>query len=291
LPLAAAAAARPARRAAHRRSAQLAAFTLLNQERQQCGFATLTENATLDAAAQAHATYMGDNGGLITDTEVSGSTGFSGVTYADRAQNLGYPSSVFVSGVSGGYFTNATLTPTQYGQQLVYGWLSGVYHIAIGVWPINEVGVGWNQTTSSGFPEIQASLSISNLLPGSGNGPLTFPCQGTTGVAYSSNGETPTPPNTSGNWGTPIAVAGLNQTDTIVLQSGTITPTSGGTVITLQVLDSANDPNKLLPTFEGVAYPATPLSPNTTYSVTINGTDNGTAFSRDFTFTTGNVVG
>ncbi|CAN7775806.1 CAP domain-containing protein [Caballeronia sp. LjRoot31] len=271
-------------------SAQLAAFQLLNQERQQCGFAALTENTTLDQPAQAHATYMGENSGLITDTEVSGNPGFTGVTYTDRAVHFGYPSTVLTSGVSGGYYTNATLTPTQYGQQLVYGWLSGVYHIAIGVWPVTEVGVGWNQTTYNGFPEIQASLEIGNMQTGTGSGPLTFPCQGTTGVAYSAGGETPTPPNTSGNWGTPIALAGLSQNDTLVLQSGTMTDTSGN-VINLQLLYSANDPNKELPSFEAVAYPTTPLQPNATYSVSITGTDNGTAFSRSFTFTTGSVVG
>lgn len=271
-------------------SAQLAAFQLLNQERQQCGFAELTENTTLDQAAQAHATYMGDNSGTITDTEVAGNPGFTAATYTTRAVYFGYPSSVLATGVSGGYYTNATLTPTEYGQQLVYGWLSGVYHIAIGVWPVTEVGVGWNQTTFNGFPEIQASLEIGNPQTATGTAPLTFPCQGTTGVAYASGGETPTPPNTSGNFGTPIAVAGLSMTDTIVLTSGTVTDTSG-TVTTLNLLDSANDPNKELWSFEGVAYPTSPLLPNTVYTVSITGTDNGTAFSRTFTFTTGNIVG
>ncbi len=50
-------------------SAQLAALTVLNQQRQQCGFEALQENTTLDQAAQAHAQYMGLNGPAITDTE------------------------------------------------------------------------------------------------------------------------------------------------------------------------------------------------------------------------------
>ncbi|WP_042303618.1 CAP domain-containing protein [Paraburkholderia kururiensis] len=269
-------------------SAQLAAFQLLNQQRQACGFPALTENTTLDQAAQAHAGYLKTNN-VFTDTEVSTNSGYTGATYADRAVHFGYPQNAFASGVSGGYFTNATLSEAQYGQQMVYGWLSGVYHIAIGVWPVTAVGVGWSESTFNGFPEIYASLSIGSMQSTSGATPLTFPCQGTTGVAYSSGGETPTPPNTSGNWGTPVAVAG-NPSDTIVLTSGTITDGSGHTT-TLQLLYSANDPNKLLPSFEGVAYPTTPLSPNTTYTVAITGTMNGTAFSRSFTFTTGNVVG
>lgn len=272
-------------------SAQLAAFQLLNQERQQCGFSPLTENTTFDQAAVAHAAYMGESGGLITDTEVATNPGFTGVTYTDRAIHFGYPSGVLATGVDGGFYTYATLTQEQYGQQLVYDWLSGVYHVAIAVWPVTEVGVGFDQITFEGFPQIQASLEIGNLQTQMGNGPLTFPCQGTTGVAYSSGGERPTPPSTSGNFGTVQAVGGLRASDTIVLSSGTITNTATGAITNLNLLDLANDPNNLLPSFEGVAYPSSPLQPNTVYSVSITGTDNGVAFSRDYTFTTGDVVG
>ncbi|KVK87707.1 serine protease [Burkholderia ubonensis] len=270
-------------------SMESAAFTLLNQQRQACGFPALVENTTLDQAAKAHAQYLGANNAMA-DTEVSGNQGFTGVTYSDRAAHFGYPSStVDVTGVSAGYYTNATLTDTQYGEQLVYQWLSGVYHIAIAAWPITTVGVGMNKTTFNGFPQIQGSLTIANMKAMTTNGPLTFPCQGTTGVAYRAGGESPTPPSTSGPWGTPVAVAG-NPTDTIVMQSGTMTDTSGN-VISLKVLDSSTDPNKLLPKFEGVAYPTSPLQPNTAYAVSITGTVNGAAFSRSFTFTTGSVVG
>ncbi|WP_166742045.1 CAP domain-containing protein [Burkholderia cepacia] len=270
-------------------SMELAAFTLLNQQRQACGFPALTENTTLDQAAKAHVQYLATNNAVV-DEEVSGNQGFTGVTYADRATHFGYPSSsVLVTGVSAGYYTNATLTDAQYGEQLVYQWLSGVYHIAVAAWPITTVGVGMNKITFNGFPQVQGSLTIANLQPMTTSGPLTFPCQGTTGVAYKAGGESPTPPGTSGPWGTPVAVAG-NPADTIVMQSGTMTDTSGN-VISLKVLDSATDPNKLLPKFEGVAYPVAPLSPNTSYSVVLTGTYNGTPFTRTFSFTTGTVTG
>ncbi|GAB6852607.1 CAP domain-containing protein [Paraburkholderia kururiensis] len=270
-------------------SAQLAAFNLINAQRQQCGFPTLVENTTLDQATAAHAAYMGLNGGTITDSEASGSAGFTGVTYNDRAVHFGYPNGTSSIGVSGGFYTNAKLTETEYGQQIAYDWLSGVYHMSIGVWPTTNIGLGWNETTFNGFPEIQASAMATTLQAMPGTMPLTFPCQGTTGVPYSSGGESPTPPGTSGNWGMPVAVI-ANPSDTVVLSSASMTDTSSHTV-TLQLLDSANDPNKLLPAFEAVAYPASPLSPNTTYTVSITGTINGTNFSRTFTFTTGNIVG
>ncbi|MDP0941818.1 hypothetical protein, partial [Klebsiella quasipneumoniae] len=66
----------------------------------------------------------------------------------------------YVGGVSGGYYTNATLTDAQYGQQHVIGWLSGVYHIAVGVWPSSIVGIGVSKTTFNGFPDVRASMSF-----------------------------------------------------------------------------------------------------------------------------------
>lgn len=267
-------------------SAQLAAFNTLNQYRTQCGFPALSENTVLDTAAQAHAAYMSTNG-VVADSETSGKTGFTGVTYQDRAIAAGYPN-LYVGGVSGGFYTTSTLTDAQYGQQHVLGWLGGVYHIAIGAWPSSIVGIGVSKTLFNGFPDVRASISIDQPKTMPGNMPLTFPCQGTTGVAYSSSGETPAPPNTSGPWGTPVSVVG-NASDTIILQTGTMTDT-GGHSVTLQLLNSSNDPNKLLPAFEAVAYPASPLQPNTTYTVNLTGTVNGTAFSRSFTFTTGNVA-
>ncbi|SAK96109.1 allergen V5/Tpx-1-like protein [Caballeronia glebae] len=269
-------------------SFHLAAFNLLNQHRQQCGFPALQENTALDQATAAHAQYLASNN-VITDTEVSGNPGFTGATFVDRAAHFGYTANNGSIGVSGGYYTNATLTEADYGQRAVYEFESGVYHISIAASPANTVGIGKVATTYNGFPQEQFSLHLTNFQQVAANAPLTFPCQGTTGVAYTSAGEIPTPPATSGNWGTPVAVAG-NATDTIVMQTGTMTDASGH-VIALQVLDSAKDPNKLLLPYQGVAYPTTPLSPNSQYTVSLTGTVNGVAFARTFTFTTGNIVG
>ncbi|CAH0444173.1 hypothetical protein LMG10661_00697 [Ralstonia syzygii subsp. syzygii] len=276
-------------------SAQITAFNLLNQYRTQCGFPALQENTVLDQAAQAHAKYEGLNNAL-SDTETTGQPGFTGVSYVDRAVAAGFPSAANGSGVGAGYTTlTSSFTPVQAGQQFIYSLLAGVYHSAAVVYPVNTIGVGEYETqmTSGGVTWTQAWASMSLLNTQTqtiSNGPLTFPCQGVTGVAYKSVGEIPTPPNVStSGWGTPVAVMG-NPTDTILLQSGTMT-TGSGTVINLQLLNSTNDTNKILQSYSAVAYPTSPLQPNTQYSVTLTGTVNGTAFSRNFTFTTGNVVG
>lgn len=269
-------------------SFHLAAFNLLNQQRQQCGFPALQENTALDQASAAHAQYLASNS-VVSDTEVAGNPGFTGASFDDRAAHFGYALNNGSVGVSGGFYTNATLTEAEYGQRAIYGLMAGVYHIAIAASPTNTVGIGKVATASNGFPAEWYSMTLANYQQVTTNGPLTFPCQGTTGVEYSSGGEMPTPPATSGNWGTPVAVAG-NATDTIVMQTGSMTDSSAH-VIALQVLDSAKDPNKILPKWLGVAYPTTPLSPNSQYTVSLTGTDNGVTFSRSFTFTTGNIAG
>ena len=267
-------------------SAQAAIFNTINTKRQACGFPALTENTLLDKSSQAHADYIGNNGGTITDTEVSTNTGFTGVTYGNRATAVGYPaSSVFIAGESAGLYTNATLTETEYGTDIATAWSSGVYHVAAFVWPVTQIGVGWNETTYNGFPEAHGVITIANLQSMSGNFPLMFPCDGATDVPPKVAGEIPTPPNTNGTLGPTLAVS-ANSGNTVTLSSGTLTDTSGN-VITLQVLNSVTDANKLIQTYEARAYPASPLSPNTKYSATLTGTYNGVPFTRTGSFTTG----
>ncbi|RKP43390.1 CAP domain-containing protein [Trinickia fusca] len=267
-------------------SARLAAFNLLNQQRQQCGFPAFQDNAYLDQAANAHARYE-QSADEPSDTEVFGRPGFTGQTYADRAVHFGFPSGLDVGGVGAG-FTDRSTTEALYGQALVYAWLSGVYHLPPLMEPATDVGVGEVDSTSGGTATVWGSMSFANLQSMTTNSPLTFPCQGTTGVAFEGVTENPKPPDTSGLWGTPIGVMG-NPTDTIVLRSGTVTDMLGH-IITLRLLYSANDPNKELQSYAAVAYPPMPLSPNTQYMVSITGVVNGVAFSRSFSFTTGDIV-
>lgn len=267
-------------------SAQQALFNTINAQRTQCGFPALTENTLLDKSSQAHADYMGQNGGTVTDTEVSGNPGFTGVDYAARATAVGYPAStVDMIGESAGFYTTATLTETAYGVAIASSLASSVYHISPFVSPETQIGIGWNETTFNNFPETHAAITIANLHPMTGNLPLMFPCDGATGVAYKNAGESPTPPNTNGVFGTTIAVEG-NPSDVVVLTSATLTDTSGNVVV-LQLLNASNDPNKLIQQYEARAYPATPLTANTKYSVSLAGTIDGTPFSRTGSFTTG----
>jgi hypothetical protein len=266
-------------------SAQAAIFNTINSKRQACGFPALTENTLLDKSSQAHADYIGANGGTITDSEISTNTGFTGSTYADRAAAVGYPSStVTVAGESAGYWTNSTLGEADYGTGITTVWSGGVYHVGAFVWPMAQIGIGWNETSANNYPEAHGVISVANLQPMSGNLPLMFPCDGTTNVPYQVVGEQPTPPNSNGTLGPTLAVS-ANSGTTVTLTSGTLTDSSGN-VITLQVLNSTADTNKLIQTYEARAYPASPLLPNTKYSAVLSGTYNGTPFTRTGSFTT-----
>jgi len=283
-------------------SIQLAMFNQVNAYRQQCGFPAVQQNTLLDQAAQNHAQYMVDNGNKPTDSEVQGNPGFTGVSYQDRATYVGWPTASYATGGTTGWYnydyttnTAGTLTNTQWGQALVNSWASGVYHQALIDWPFNVMGFGVSTTTSQSFQLALASESIafdwSNPNDISANAaPLTFPCQGVTGIPYGLAGEVPMPPNTSSKgFGTPISVIGrLN--DTVILTSATLVNTATGEQITLNILNASNDPNKLLPNYQASAYPASPLAPNTTYQANLSGTINGTPFTRTFTFTTGNTL-
>jgi hypothetical protein len=276
-------------------SAQLAAFSLLNQYRTECGFPAVQENTVLDSAAQNHAKYMGLNG-AVSDTEVSGNQGYTGASYVDRATAAGFPMGAGGLGVSTGYATfTSNFSSSQAGQQMVYSLLSGVYHVAVAAYPVSTIGIGEYETqftdsNSNHWTEAWGTMSLLNTKTQTlSNAPLTFPCQGVTGVAYGGVSESPTPPNVSGTgWGTPVTVMGTTS-DTVVVQSASITGPSGS--VALQILNSTTDPHTELPSFESVIYPTSPLSASTQYSVSLTGTINGTPFSRSFTFTTGNFVG
>lgn len=265
-------------------SAQSAALNLLNQYRQECGFPALQENTILDQVAQNHAAYQAQNN-LVTDTEVQGSPDFTGVTAADRAQALGWPSGVYAGAADDGVNFTTTTDPTLIGTDSLMNLMANPYHSTVLPFLTSDIGLGFSAGQYATF----ASFTIGGNAPAINGSPLTFPCQGVTGVPYEGTGETPTASGVTGPTGTPVVVTG-NLTDAIRLTAGTMTDPKGNQ-IALSLLDSSSDSNKLLGNYEGVAFAKTPLLQNTQYSVVITGTVNGNAFSRNFSFTTGDIVG
>lgn len=257
-------------------TSERAAFDLINQYRTQCGFPALKQNTILDQASRNHVAYEIANN-TVTDDEVAGKTGFTGVTGADRAKALGWPADVYVGAADGGL--SNTTDPVAIGQQEVLGYMSVPYHSL--VVPINstDIGIAFS-SDSNGSTD---SLHLGGTLATIAGAPLTLPCQGSTGIPYQGNGETPTPPGVTWPVGTPIAVMS-NLNDAVRLTSGTITGPDG-TPVVLQLLDNSID--STIGNYQAVAYPKTPLKASTQYSVNLQGTVNGTPFTRAFSFTTG----
>lgn len=268
-------------------SAELAAFNQLNAMRQQCGFPAVNENTLLDKAANNHYTYMVDNQ-VTGHYEVSGNPGFTGVTPQNRATAVGY--------VYGGDEENTSRSSNIGGNLSIIGLSSVPYHL-VGLFGA-YVDAGMKYGTFISGPS--GSSYVYELMLGAGanppsysSTPMTFPCQGTTGVDFEASGpENPEPTingtvfNVSTPIGTPIAMIG-NTSDTIVLTSGSLTDPSNNQ-IALNLLDSANDSNHEMPAYAAAAFPTSALQANTTYMATISGTINGNTFTRQFSFTTGN---
>jgi hypothetical protein len=79
----------------------------------------------------------------------------------------------------------------------------------------------------------------------------------------------------------------LRYGNTLAITSATMTQVSNGATVILRTpVTSANSGNAFL-SHQGYVAADAPLLANTAYQVTINGSNNGTAFSRTFTFTTG----
>lgn len=266
-------------------SPELAAFNQINAMRQQCGFPAVKENTLLDKAANNHYMYMVDNQ-VQGHYETQGNPGFTGVTPQNRAAAVGYPygAGEEITGLN----TNAG------GVVSVIRLASLPYHVADLFTPYTEVGVQYGPGNASNqYYLFELMIGAGQSTPLLQNAPLTFPCQGTTGVDYEAAGpEGPEPTingtvyNVSTPVGTPIAIIG-NPSDTIALTNATLTDPSGAS-IALNLLDSADDSNHELPPSAAAVFPTSALQPNTTYMATISGTINGNTFTRQFTFTTGN---
>lgn len=278
-------------------SQQLAAFNQLNAMHQQCGFPTVSENTLLDQAAVNHMGYMADQKTLTHFETVNTDPHYTGYYPSDRMTHVGY------SVAGGNQATEDYLySTTDIGGALgVIGLASVPYHLSSLFYPLAEAGVSYQALNfGPANPAYTLLIDFGNNASGApaspifASAPLTFPCSGTTGVDYeSASAENPTPyingqpVNLATNpIGTPITVVG-NLNDTVLLTSGVMIAPNGNQ-ITLNLTDSSNDPNKTLAPFAAFAFPTNPLQPNTTYSATLTGTDNGTAFSRNFSFTTGN---
>jgi len=276
---------------------ELAAYNTFNTARTQCGFGYLTQNTRLDTAAFNHINWMVNNN-TASHYEVSGTTGFTGINPWNRMTAAGYNWSLSSEVMAVLYTSNKTNWGTNGARSL----LAAPYHLQGLMWGVIDIGISVKSGATSGA-DINApgATPVSWLVadtgsPSSNPGQaqttsqvLTYPCQGSTNTAYEMRGESPNPiPGrdlASSPIGQPIFVQVLHGQN-LTINSATLTGPFGSVVLR-PTMTASNDPNARIYSNQAMIIPDAPLTPNTTYTASITGTNNSTAFSRTFTFTTG----
>ena len=281
--------------------AQKAVYDKFIKARGDCGFGYATRNEKIDQAATAHANYSVVNN-VVTHYETAGKPGFTGVDSWARMAAAGYAtnpygSSEVTSSVSvyqaGGKLAAVTQAATSL--------LSAPYHQAgiLGIVGHSEIGIGIPESDLgrgffSGILVVNFGTPVGGRQQSLASGDVrTYPCDGTTGTSYRMSGEDPNPvPGRdlrANPIGQPIFVmAARGHTLTIV--DVTISGPDGKPLVLLPTLNRLTDKSGQFDEAHYAAImPDKPMLPLTRYTVLINGKDNNTPFTRQFTFTTGNT--
>lgn len=137
---------------------KLAAFTRLNEARLAAGVGAVEQNAQLDAAAQAHATYQVRNY-VVGHTEDPNKPWFTGTNHASRAAAQGYSGRTLAEAIT-------YVTP---GVEAIESLLHSVYHLHGLLEPrANQAGLGVDSTTTPALlnsTSITLGTTTANLLP------------------------------------------------------------------------------------------------------------------------------
>jgi len=280
---------------------ELAAFNLLNAERGRCGFGKLMPNAALDVAAKGHADWSLINN-FIGHYQTANTPGFTGISPENRMTAAGYSKNGSFSGQDESVTMQKSSNKSGFGATSVRQLLNAPFHAASLLEGWRDVGISVRNdidVSSTAAHGARVMIQINPAYPSS-TGPqlpapdevLTYPCAGTTGVEYALRNESPNPVperDLSKNpLGSSIQVM-LRAGQTLTISSAQMTNVATGAAVALRTpVTSDNSPHQgYLRAHQGFVSADTPLTPLTTYDVTLRGTNNGTAFVKSFAFTTG----
>ena len=291
-----------------------AVYDLFNSERARCGFGYLTRNTKIDQAALAHTRWQLLNlNREIAHTEISGTAGFTGVKVWDRVVVAGYDYRIVGEVIGANYDYAGVAGGDAFGRdasiEAARGLLAAPYHALgiLGQSGVAEMGIGFQYDSKLDVVNVGSTplnryfgvLTVNFGLPSGAQEQslgadvvATYPCDGTRGVDYQMNGETPNPvPSRNllvNPIGHPIYVM-VAQGHTLSIDNASVRSAGGTNVTLLPTLIATTDTNAKLTSEPHVAaiMPSAPLQPNTSYSVLITGKNNGTPFTRQFSFTTG----
>ena len=284
-------------------SEELAAFKLLNAERQHCGFGLLKQNAKLDTTAKNHADWVLINNNL-GHGETPGTKGFTGISGYERAMNAGYGNGSFYPSAVADTTRQLKKGAAETEVRVIYG---APFHEIAAVRGYRDVGVSVRDVIDVGLPVTGGGKSVLNIdfayTTADGEQKTkthtvrTYPCDGTTGVNRLLDGESPSPMpdrNLAANpTGTTVIVVGDSGTELVIDTAKMVNAATGAEIkiakkATAKTETAIPVPGLLLMLNEGYILPDTALEKMTKYAVTITGTNNSAPFTKTFTFTTGN---
>ena len=286
-------------------SPEAAAFVTLNAERGSCGFGFLKQSAKLDMSTGDANVYFAARAAesiasaqAFSHLEAGGKSGFTGAFPWDRAEFRGYgaPADVAEDNSTVSYSVANAQSNLTISNGLVTSLLTSVYHLSSLMAPRTELGLAFIRTTSADNWDT-SRLNITLGIPAGdarqvGTAVRTYPCQGTTqvGATFVPSNESPNPAPDLGAAviGTPIYVNGP-EGQTLDLTTATVTATAGGAVPS-RLMTRANEPVFTSTGVHGIALneafvlPTAALTKGASYTVTITGNSNGTAFTKTFAF-------
>lgn len=255
-------------------------FAWFNYRRAQTGLSVLTRNSAIDQAALGHSNYLRLND-TVSHDQVSGKAGYTGTTLADRFRAAGYT-------IAGTYAYGEVIsaaadrTGFYHAEELI----AAIYHRFVIFEPLfREMGTGAS-ATASGYTYFTADFAATNGYgPGLGRGNVVvYPVNGQTAVPvnFMSDSESPDPVPDRNEVGYPISVH-ANNSSTIAVNSFTVRA-RGGMDLPVRLLTKAADAET--PKAAAAIIPLAKLAGGTVYDVSFNGTVDGTAIARSWSFTT-----
>ncbi|MGH8854112.1 MAG: CAP domain-containing protein [Telluria sp.] len=252
----------------------------VNYRRTQAGVPVVAENTLINIAAQGHSDYLRTND-LMSHDQVAGRPGFTGVTLLDRLNAAGY--TIPAAGYAYGEVISGTSNGS--GFYMAEELITAIYHRFVMFEPkFREIGTG-GASSSRGYHYFTADFATrGGFGPGiAANAIVTWPFSGQAGVTpnFLSDSEQPDPVPNLNEVGYPISVH-ANIDAPVTVQSFTVRP-RGGSNLQVQAVESSISAAQRTAV---AIVPLAPLRAATTYDVSFSGTVNGTAISRDWSFTT-----
>lgn len=284
-------------------SGNLSVFNAINALRAKIGSGLLAQSLALDKSADAHWSYINQNGIGELHGETAGKPGYTGASATNRITAAGY--SAAVSGEA--IFSTAGMD--KYGT-CVSEWANSVYHAALLFASTIDIGVAANNfnppegASTLCVVDVATSVTQSAQLPGTGSiRAYPYANQADLPFVFFNRSEMPTPVPDLVETGTPVTVSfetkGMTVATPIAISQFSLTP-AGGTAVDARILVNkggqlgpvitTNGPaltdDSQMQGFTATLVPVQRLKPGTVYSVALMAVVDGKNIDKSWTFTT-----